>query len=80
MDAGNGSARRRNVVDRIVARAGGASVLARYCGVRPQSVQDWQRRNVVPPLRVLGCERASGIPRWQIRPDLYPPPESETPR
>jgi DNA-binding transcriptional regulator YdaS (Cro superfamily) len=70
MDAG--SAR---FVARMVARAGGQTVLARLCGISPQAVQQWVADNRVPPLRVLECERLSGIPRWKIRPDLYPPPQ-----
>jgi len=36
-----------------------------------QSVQDWLKKGV-PPVRVLCVETLSGIPRSQLRPDIYP--------
>ena len=37
-----------------------------------QAVQQWLSSQV-PPLRVLGVERASGVSRTIIHPDIYPP-------
>ncbi len=48
--------------------------LAQKVGVTEQAVSQWKR---CPPLRVLDVERASGIPRHVLRPDLYPPPTAE---
>jgi DNA-binding transcriptional regulator YdaS (Cro superfamily) len=73
MDAG----KPRTIVARVVARAGGPSVLARHFGIKPQSVTDWLEADRIPPTRVLECERLSGVPRWRIRPDIYPRPSSE---
>jgi len=77
MDASNKRRRRSGIVERIVEKVGGQSALARQIGIRPQSVRDWIEAGSVPPLRVLQCERASGMPRSKIRPDIYPPPETE---
>jgi DNA-binding transcriptional regulator YdaS (Cro superfamily) len=33
----------------------------------------------LPAERVLDIERVTGIPRHELRPDLYPPPVSDTP-
>lgn len=50
---------------------GGASALARLLGnVTPQAVTQWRD---IPALRVIDIERVTGIPRDELRPDLYPP-------
>ena len=62
---------RRKALSRAIAAAGGVSKLAEALGVSPQAVSQWEE---VPPLRVLTVERASGVPRHELRPDLYPEP------
>jgi DNA-binding transcriptional regulator YdaS (Cro superfamily) len=52
--------------------AGGQSALARRLGIRPQAVQKWYANGVVPPLRVLAVEAATGVSRKALRPDIYP--------
>lgn len=42
-------------------------------GVSPQAISQWSR---VPVLRVLDVERVTGIPRHELRPDIYPPPSA----
>lgn len=49
-------------------------VLARRLGITPQALSQWDR---VPPLRVLEVERITGVPRHELRPDIYPIPVSE---
>ena len=44
--------------------------LARQLGVKHQSFYSWTR---VPAERVLAFEKATGIHRSELRPDLYPP-------
>jgi DNA-binding transcriptional regulator YdaS (Cro superfamily) len=61
------------ILDEVFAALGSKSKLARGLKMTPQSLQNWRR---VPPLRVLDVERETGIPRYRIRPDLYPPPPS----
>jgi DNA-binding transcriptional regulator YdaS (Cro superfamily) len=51
----------------------GLSQLAKVIGVTPQAISQWDK---VPPLRVLDVERATGVPRHELRPDMYPPPLS----
>ena len=48
--------------------AGGISELARRIGIARQAVQQWRR---VPLDRILAVERATGVPREELRPDLY---------
>lgn len=56
-------------LQRAIERKGTAKKLAEEIGVSPQALSQWKR---VPPLRVLDVERATGIPREDLRPDLYP--------
>lgn len=46
--------------------------LAVDLGVKPSVLCKWER-NRIPAERVLHVENVTGIPRWQLRPDLYPP-------
>lgn len=55
-------------LDRAIQVAGGVAELARRLGIRQPSVSNWTR---VPAERVTAVEAASGIPRVQLRPDLY---------
>lgn len=48
--------------------------LARRLGITPQALSQWDR---VPPLRVLEVERITGVPRHELRPDIYPSPAAE---
>ena len=52
-----------------IERAGGQAEFARRMGITTQAVSQWDE---VPPLRVLAVERLSGVPRHELRPDLYP--------
>jgi DNA-binding transcriptional regulator YdaS (Cro superfamily) len=42
--------------------------LARRLGITPQALSNWQR---VPTARIIDVERVTGVPREQLRPDLY---------
>lgn len=59
-------------LERAKAAVGGAVALGPLVGVTPQAVTQWKR---VPPRRVLAVEKATGVPRHELRPDMYPPPE-----
>ena len=61
-----------NAVDRAIEAAGGRGKLAEACGVRYQAVEKWQRRGKLPAERVIAVERITGVPRGELRPDLYP--------
>ncbi len=37
-------------------------------GITPQAIHKWQH---CPPRRVVAIERATGVPRERLRPDLY---------
>lgn len=56
----------------IIEAAGGVTKLCDIADVSRQALAKWTR---VPAERVLRIERATGIPRHRMRPDLYPPEE-----
>jgi TorA maturation chaperone TorD/DNA-binding transcriptional regulator YdaS (Cro superfamily) len=58
-------------LDRAIDAAGGVARLARKIGVAQPSVSNWKR---VPSGRVIAVEAATGVPRQQLRPDLYSEP------
>jgi DNA-binding transcriptional regulator YdaS (Cro superfamily) len=60
----------KDIVKRVIAEAGGMHALARMLGIKFQSIQKWTK---IPSERVIAIEHATGIPREQLRPDLYPP-------
>jgi DNA-binding transcriptional regulator YdaS (Cro superfamily) len=62
----------KKALGRAIEAVGGLAGLADPLGITPQAVSQWDE---VPPLRVLAVERVSGVPRYELRPDLYPPPE-----
>ena len=49
--------------------------LAKALGVTQGAVSQWNQKRV-PAERVLEVERITGIPRHEMRPDLYPAPDS----
>ena len=61
---------RTEAIRRAIAEAGGPAALARRIGVTAQAIVQW---TICPPLRVLDVERATGVSRSELRPDLYPP-------
>jgi DNA-binding transcriptional regulator YdaS (Cro superfamily) len=60
---------RSSALQRAIEATGGLAALAAELGVSMQAVSQWDE---VPPLRVIPVERASGVSRHELRPDLYP--------
>jgi TorA maturation chaperone TorD len=56
-------------LDRAIGAAGGVRALARSLGVSQPAISSWKR---VPADRVLSVEANTGVPRSDLRPDLYP--------
>ena len=52
---------------------GSLAQLARDLGISRAAVAQWKR---VPAERVVAVERFTGIPREELRPDLYAPQEA----
>jgi DNA-binding transcriptional regulator YdaS (Cro superfamily) len=67
------------IVWRVVEAAGGTAALASILGIRAPSIYAWRQ---IPPLRARAIEAATGIPRCELRPDIWPPeqyPRDTTP-
>ena len=56
------------LVKYLKAKRGRLTLLARAIGVAPSAISQWDR---VPAERVPDVSRVTGIPRNQLRPDLY---------
>lgn len=58
-----------------IRKAGGRAALAKMLNISPQAISQWRE---VPVHRVLEVERITGVSRYDLRPDIYPP--QDTPR
>jgi DNA-binding transcriptional regulator YdaS (Cro superfamily) len=56
-------------IENIIEAGGGVVALAKQLKISKGAVSQWDR---VPVNRVLDVERITGIPRQQIRSDIYP--------
>jgi DNA-binding transcriptional regulator YdaS (Cro superfamily) len=59
---------RSEALDKAIQKAGGMSALAIELGISRQAISQWDE---VPPLQVLAVEKASGVPRYELRPDIF---------
>lgn len=50
----------------------GVTSLAKAAGVSPPTIYTWYRSGRIPAERVLAVEKATGISRHELRPDIYP--------
>ena len=64
---------RPHPITRAIEKAGSVKALAEAAGVRPQAVSQWR---AIPAERVVRISEATGIPRHELRPDLYETPEA----
>jgi DNA-binding transcriptional regulator YdaS (Cro superfamily) len=64
-------AEKSDALKQAIKNAGSAEILAGKLLITPQALSQWE---TVPPLRVLEVERITGVPRHELRPDLYPEP------
>ena len=60
------------IVEKAAEVSGGVVKLAQALGINYRSFHSWKR---VPAERVLDLERVTGIPRHELRPDLYEAPQ-----
>lgn len=59
----------RAVTKKAIKNAGGGAKLASVLNLKRQAIYQWQR---VPAEHVATVEQITGIPRHELRPDLYP--------
>jgi DNA-binding transcriptional regulator YdaS (Cro superfamily) len=62
----------KHVLQKAISVAGSQSALARAIGKSQGHVSKWLERKQIPAAVVLDIEKATGIPRQELRPDLYP--------
>ncbi len=62
---------------RAIQSVGGIYALARALGLTHQAIYQWEK---CPVLRVLEIERLTGVPREELRPDVYPPGQQHNSR
>lgn len=58
---------------KAIKQVGGPAALGRAIGTTRQAISQWTR---VPHNHVLTIERMSGVPRHELRPDIYPPEDA----
>lgn len=56
-------------LEKAIGSVGGVRALARSLGISQPAISSWKR---VPADRVLSVEAMTGIPRSDLRPDIYP--------
>lgn len=63
----------KTLVEWLDAERGRRVRLAASLGINPSSIHEWESRDNIPAERIVEVERFTGIPRDQLRPDLYLP-------
>ena len=58
------------ILEKVFEKRRAVSDIARSLGLTPSALSQWTR---VPAGHVLAVQHLTGIPRSQLRPDLYPP-------
>lgn len=60
-------------LEKAIIEAGGQVALATLLGIRQSHISNWKNRGKrVPAEWVIKIEKATGVPRHELRPDLYP--------
>jgi DNA-binding transcriptional regulator YdaS (Cro superfamily) len=56
---------------RAVRKLRSQSAFGRLVGKRQSSVREWLKSDTLPPEHVLAVEAATGVSRYELRPDVY---------
>lgn len=59
-------------LQQAIEAAGGQTALASAIGKTQGHISKWLQRGYIPAESVLAIERATGVSRHLLRPDLYP--------
>ncbi|OUJ16506.1 carph-isopro domain-containing protein [Acetobacter sp. DsW_063] len=62
----------------IIDGLGGTRPAAKQFGLPPSTVQSWKKSGFIPVTRILLVEKITGIPREELRPDLFSRTTQET--
>lgn len=65
------SSRMDSALERAIKAAGGPAALARICSQHPQAVSRWRREGQPPAKHCLAIEAATGVTRYELRPDVF---------
>lgn len=65
----------KDALKNAIQAAGSQSELSRLIGESQQSISHWLNKSKVPAEQVIPIEKLTGIPRYELRPDIYPPEE-----
>ncbi len=60
-------------LDRAIEAAGSQLALAKALGIRSPSISGWYDRKKIPVERVIAIEKATGVSRHELRPDVFGP-------
>jgi len=60
-----------SVIREALEKGGGIGAVSKALGLTDEAVRLWRSRGKVPAERVVELERLTGVPREQLRPDLY---------
>jgi len=67
---------KEDALKRAIKVAGSQTALAKALNVTQAHVWNWLNRDSqVTAEYVLSIERLTGVPRYELRPDIYPPSE-----
>lgn len=64
-------------IEKAIEAAGSVAELARLVEESPQTIQNWRKRGT-PPKKCAAVEKATGVPRYELCPDVFPAPETTT--
>lgn len=62
----------KKALSEAIDKAGGQTALAKAIGKTQGHISKWLEREYIPAEFVLPIEKATGVPRHELRPDLYP--------
>lgn len=62
-------------LQKAIDKIGSQSKLSKVIGESQQNISHWLNKGRVPAEQVLPIERLTGVPRYELRPDIYPPEE-----
>jgi len=61
-----------STIQKAIDAAGNSFALGDMLGVSASKVRMWKSRCSVPPQYVIAIEKATGVSRHELRPDIYP--------
>ena len=61
----------QEILDEAVKRVGSKAQLARICGISSTAICRWFKRGQIPADRCKAVEKATGINRKRLRPDIF---------